>query len=170
MALILHIKNFGDIKFELYIDEAPNTCRNFLALAASDYYNGTKFHRNIRGFIIQGGDPSGTGKGGTSIYDGEPFDDEISQVLKHDRKGILSMANSGKDKNLSQFYITYGAHETLDNKYTIFGHIIDGESTLDLLNDEAKNVKKGNKPLNDIIIENITILANPIAERDWDDN
>ena len=170
MAFILHILDFGDLKFELHINEAPNACKNFLALAASDYYNGSKFHRNIRGFILQGGDATGTGKGGTSIFDGQPFPDEISQSLKHDQRGVLSMANSGKDKNLSQFFITYAAHETLDNKYTIFGQMIDGEETLNKLNEEAKAVGKGNRPLNDIIIEKITILANPIAEREWEEN
>ena len=107
MSLILHIKNFGDLKLELFIDVAPLACENFLALAASDYYVGSKFHRNIKGFILQGGDPSGTGKGGKSIYGG-PFEDEISE-LKHDKRGVLSMANSGPNKNLSQFFISYSA-------------------------------------------------------------
>ena len=105
MSLIIHLKNFGDLKFELYIDEAPLACENFLALSASDYYNGSKFHRNIKGFIIQGGDPTGTGKGGKSIF-GSPFADEINK-MKHDQRGILSMANSGPNKNLSQFFISY---------------------------------------------------------------
>ena len=152
MALILHLENLGDLKFELYINEAPNACKNFLALAASEYYNGTKFHRNIKGFIIQGGSPGGNGKGGTSIFDGQPFADEISDTLKHDRRGVLSMANSGSNKNLSQFFITYGAHESLDSKYTIFGKLIDGFSTLDKLEIEGNAVGKGNKPLNDLVI------------------
>ena len=99
MSIIIHLKEFGDLKFELFLDEAPMACENFLALAASDYYSGCKFHRNIKGFILQGGDASGTGKGGKSIY-GEPFKDEISE-LKHDKRGMLSMANSGPNKNLS---------------------------------------------------------------------
>ena len=79
MSVTLHLENFGDLKFELHCKEAPLACRNFLALCAKGYYNGTKFHRNIRGFIIQGGDPLGTGKGGKSIYPTESgfFHDEI---------------------------------------------------------------------------------------------
>ena len=98
MSLTIHIEDFGDMKFELYCLEAPITCRNFLSLAASGYYNGTKFHRNIKGFILQGGDPTGTGKGGESIYR-KHFDNEEIEGLKHDRKGVLSMANSGVNTN-----------------------------------------------------------------------
>ena len=102
MALIMHIKDVGHLKFELFVDDAPLACKNFLALCASDFYTGTKFHRNIRGFILQGGDPSGSGKHGNSIYDDKPFKDEINtEVHKHDKRGILSMANSGPNKNLS---------------------------------------------------------------------
>lgn len=84
MSVTLHIKDKGDMKFELFTEEAPETCTNFLALAASDYYNNTKFHRNIKTFILQGGDPSGTGKGGESIHGKNELKDEISSNLKHD--------------------------------------------------------------------------------------
>ena len=100
----------------------PWTAKNFLALAAKGFYDNTLFHRNIKSFIIQGGDPTGTGKGGDSIY-GKYFDDEFHPELKHDRRGTLSMANSGPNKNNSQFFITYGAFEHLDGKNTIFGLI-----------------------------------------------
>lgn len=133
------------MKFELYCETVPKTCRNFLGLAASDYYIGTKIHRNIKGFIVQTGDPTGTGKGGESIF-GHPFEDEFHEDLKHDRRGILSMANSGPNKNGSQFFITYNKHPTLDNKFTVFGHLVDGFQTLDLL--EQEPVDKHNKPLN----------------------
>ena len=101
MSVTLHLEGFGDLKFELQCKEAPMACRNFLALSAKNYYSGTKFHRNIRGFIIQGGDPTGTGKGGESIYPTENkfFADEITEDFKHDRRGVLSMANSGPNKN-----------------------------------------------------------------------
>ena len=79
------------------------------------------------------------------------------------------MANSGKNKNFSQFFVTYGAQTSLDNKFTIFGQLIDGFSTLDALEEQAKAVGKGNRPLNDIEIESITILANPIADKEWED-
>ena len=111
MAVTLHIEGFGDMKFELFCKEAPMACRNFLALSAKGYYNGSKFHRNIRGFILQGGDPTGTGKGGESIYPTESkfFHDELVEGLKHDKRGVLSMANSGANKNGSQFFVTYAA-------------------------------------------------------------
>ena len=102
MALILHIKDVGDLKLELFVDHAPLACKNFLALCASGFYTGTKFHRNIRGFIIQGGDHTGSGKHGKSIFNNQPFNDEIDlEAHRHDKRGILSMANSGPNKNLS---------------------------------------------------------------------
>mmetsp|Transcript_1904 Transcript_1904/g.3304 ORF Transcript_1904/g.3304 Transcript_1904/m.3304 type:complete len:171 (+) Transcript_1904:32-544(+) len=167
MALIMHLRDQGDLKIELNVEEAPTTCKNFLALAASDFYNGTKFHRNIKGYLIQGGDPTGRGKGGTSIYDGLPFADEIDASLSHDGRGVLAMANNGPNKNLSQFYITYSKQPSLDGKYTIFGRVIDGFGTLDKLEKEAESVDKKLRPLNDLVISSITILANPIADREW---
>ena len=109
MSVTVHLEDFGDMKFELHCKEAPLACRNFLALSAQGYYKNSKFHRNIRGFILQGGDPTGTGKGGESIYPTENkfFTDEISEDLKHDKRGVLSMANSGPNKNGSQFFILY---------------------------------------------------------------
>ncbi|XP_045166649.2 peptidyl-prolyl cis-trans isomerase-like 1 [Mercenaria mercenaria] len=92
----------GSVVVELYWKHAPSTCRNFAELARRGYYNGVKFHRIIKDFMIQGGDPTGTGRGGASIY-GKEFDDEIHGDLKHTGAGILSMANSGPDTNGSQF-------------------------------------------------------------------
>ncbi len=86
------------MKCKLFYTKAPRTTKNFLALAAKGYYNDTVFHRNIKGFIIQGGDPTGTGKGGASIY-GKHFDDEIVPEFQHNGRGILSMANSGPNTN-----------------------------------------------------------------------
>lgn len=99
-AVTLHT-NFGQVKLELYIDHAPKACQNFLALCASGYYDDTQFHRNIRGFMIQGGDPTGTGRGGRSIFDtpNGKFEDEIVASLKHDKTGVVSMANSGPNTN-----------------------------------------------------------------------
>ncbi|KOB88075.1 hypothetical protein PFDG_04564 [Plasmodium falciparum Dd2] len=90
MSLSIHT-NYGDIKIELFCYEVPKTCKNFLALCASGYYDNTKFHKNIKGFAIQGGDPTNTGKGGQSIY-GKYFEDEFDSTLKHDKRGIVSMA------------------------------------------------------------------------------
>ena len=120
MALTLKIEGVGHLKFELHCQETPKTCENFLGLCAAGYYNGTSFHRNIKGFIIQGGDPTSTGKGGESIY-GMPFEDEINENLRHDKRGVLSMANNGPNKNTSQFFITYAKHSSLDSKFTVFG-------------------------------------------------
>lgn len=115
----------GTISFELYWKHSPKTCRNFAELARRGYYNGTKFHRIIKDFMIQGGDPTGTGRGGASIY-GKHFEDEISDELKHTGAGILSMANSGPDTNGSQFFITLVPTQWLDGKHTIFGRISSG--------------------------------------------
>lgn len=110
----------GDIKIELFCEDCPKTCENFLALCASDYYNGSLFHRNIKGFIVQTGDPTGTGKGGNSIWD-RKFEDEFKDNLKHTDRGMISMANSGPNTNSSQFFFTYAAQPHLDLKYTLFG-------------------------------------------------
>lgn len=117
--------SMGPLTIELYWDHAPDTCRNFAELSRRGYYNGLIFHRIISDFMIQGGDPSGTGRGGSSIY-GETFHDEINSELKHTGAGILSMANSGKNTNGSQFFITLGPTQWLDGKHTIFGRIAKG--------------------------------------------
>ncbi|KAL6495431.1 hypothetical protein OROGR_029994 [Orobanche gracilis] len=131
MSVTLHT-NLGDIKCEIFCDEVPKTAENFLALCASGYYDGTIFHRNIKGFMIQGGDPNNTGKGGTSIW-GKKFNDEIRESLKHNARGILSMANSGPNTNGSQFFITYVKQPHLNGLYTIFGKVIHGFEVLDIM-------------------------------------
>ncbi|USP80663.1 hypothetical protein yc1106_07937 [Curvularia clavata] len=115
----------GTIVVELYNDHAPKTCKNFSTLAQRGYFNGLIFHRIIPNFMIQGGDPTGTGRGGESIY-GEKFEDEISPQLKHTGAGILSMANSGPNTNGSQFFITLAPTPWLDGKHTIFGRVKSG--------------------------------------------
>lgn len=124
----------------------------------------SKVSKNIRlGFIIQGGDATGTGKGGECIY-GKNFEDEIYKELKHSKRGVMSMANMGPNTNQSQFFITYGPQSTLDGKYTIFGQVIDGFDTLELLENEP--VGKQHRPLNSVAIKYITIHANPIADNE----
>ncbi|KAG9185561.1 peptidyl-prolyl cis-trans isomerase [Alternaria panax] len=115
----------GTIVVELYYDHAPKTCKNFSTLAQRNYFNGLIFHRIIPNFMIQGGDPTGTGRGGESIY-GEKFEDEITPQLKHTGAGILSMANSGPNTNGSQFFITLAPTPWLDGKHTIFGRVKSG--------------------------------------------
>ncbi|KAI8098078.1 peptidyl-prolyl cis-trans isomerase-like 1 [Gilbertella persicaria] len=117
--------SMGPIHIELYWDHAPKTCKNFYELAKRGYYDGVSFHRIIADFMIQGGDPTGTGRGGTSIY-GEKFEDEIHPELKHTGAGILSMANAGPNTNGSQFFITLAPTPWLDGKHTIFGRVSDG--------------------------------------------
>ncbi|KAG5885187.1 Peptidyl-prolyl cis-trans isomerase-like 3 [Gonioctena quinquepunctata] len=153
--------DLGNIKIELFCELCPKACENFLALCASDYYNGCLFHRNIKGFIVQTGDPTGTGKGGSSIW-GKKFEDEFKEQLKHNTKGILSMANNGPNTNASQFFISYAEQPHLDLKYTIFGKVIDGLETLDELEKVPVN-PKNYKPVNDIRINSVTIHSNPLA-------
>ncbi|GJQ82046.1 hypothetical protein Trydic_g6922 [Trypoxylus dichotomus] len=135
MAVTLHT-DVGILKLELFCEACPKTCENFLALCASDYYNGCIFHRNIKSFIVQTGDPSGTGKGGNSIW-GRKFEDEFREEIKHNARGTVSMANNGPNTNGSQFFVAYGAQPHLDLKYTLFGNfdfrVIDGFDTLDEL-------------------------------------
>ena len=110
--------------------------------------------------MVQTGDPTGTGKGGESIWGGK-FNDEIKDALKHKARGVLAMANSGANTNGSQFYITYGAQPSLDLKYTVFGKVIDGWEVLDSL--EKVPVSPKYKPLKEIKLVNVTIHANPLA-------
>lgn len=117
--------SIGSVTVELYYKHAPKTCKNFLELSKKGYYDGTVFHRIIRDFMIQGGDPTGTGRGGESIYGGK-FEDEITRDLKHTGAGILSMANSGANTNGSQFFITLAPTPWLDGKHTVFGRVASG--------------------------------------------
>ncbi|CCU75254.1 unnamed protein product [Blumeria hordei] len=117
----------GSITVELYDKHAPKTCTNFQTLASRGYYDETIIHRVIPNFMLQAGDPTGTGRGGDSIY-GSPFEDEISHLLKHTGAGILSMANSGPNTNGSQFFITLAPTPWLDGKHTIFGRVTKGMS------------------------------------------
>jgi peptidyl-prolyl cis-trans isomerase-like 1 len=115
----------GLITLELYTTHAPKTCTNFTTLVTRGYYNNTPFHRIIPSFMIQGGDPTGTGRGGESSF-GAPFADEINPALKHTGAGVLSMANAGKDTNGSQFFITLAPTPWLDGKHSIFGRVKGG--------------------------------------------
>ena len=139
--------NKGVIKLNLFHDEAPLTVSNFVNLSKKGYYNNLSFHRVINNFMIQGGCPNGTGTGGP----GYQFEDEFHSSLKHDKPGILSMANSGPGTNGSQFFITHIKTPWLDNNHTVFGTIIDNEDQ-DVVNqilqgDTINNIKiVGNLP------------------------
>uniref|UniRef100_A0A8B9CCT5 RING-type E3 ubiquitin-protein ligase PPIL2 n=1 Tax=Anser brachyrhynchus TaxID=132585 RepID=A0A8B9CCT5_9AVES len=121
--------NKGDLNLELHCDMTPRTCENFIKLCKKNYYDGTIFHRSIRNFVIQGGDPTGTGTGGESYW-GKPFKDEFKPNLSHTGRGVLSMANSGPNTNKSQFFITFRSCAYLDKKHTVFGRVVGGFETL----------------------------------------
>ncbi|KII85177.1 hypothetical protein PLICRDRAFT_57119 [Plicaturopsis crispa FD-325 SS-3] len=161
MSVTLHTTH-GELKIEVFCEAVPKAAENFLALCASSYYDGCIFHRNIKTFMIQTGDPTGGGKGGQSIW-GKPFPDEIRSTLKFNARGMVAMANSGPDTNKSQFFVTYAKQPHLDGKYTIFGKVIDGaDSTLDAM--ERVPVNNKNRPLSEIKLTHVTIHANPIAD------
>ena len=117
--------NQGTIEIRLMPEVAPKACENFIKLVEKGYYNGLIFHRVIKNFMIQGGDPTGTGTGGASIW-GEPFLDEVSVSVKFDKPGLLAMANAGPNTNKSQFFITTAKTPWLNMHHTIFGEVISG--------------------------------------------
>jgi len=153
--------NLGSLNIELQTETAPRAVWNFCQLAKKGYYNGVTFHRNIRNFMIQGGDPTGTGKGGTSIW-GKNFQDEFDGPLTHDTRGIMSMANKGKNTNSSQFFITYKPAAHLDRKHTIFGRVVGGLEILSKM--ENSPVGTGDRPVHDIVMENVVVFIDPFEE------
>ncbi len=154
--LLAKIKtNVGDIEIELFADKAPKTVENFVGLATKGYYNGVIFHRVIKDFMIQGGDPTGTGRGGESYF-GHPFEDEFHQDLKHTGPGILSMANAGPGTNGSQFFITLVPTPWLDGKHSIFGKVINGMDIVEKIGN-TETSKPFDTPVNEIVMEEVTI-------------
>ncbi|UCH66954.1 MAG: peptidylprolyl isomerase [Ignavibacterium sp.] len=150
--------NMGTIEIELFADQTPKTVENFVGLSEKGYYNGVIFHRVIENFMIQGGDPTGTGRGGASLWGGK-FADEFVSSLRHDAPGILSMANAGPNTNGSQFFITLVATPWLDGKHTVFGKVING---MDVVYDIGKiKTGAGDKPVNDVVMEQVTIEKRP---------
>lgn len=158
--------SMGKVKLLLYSDLSPKTVENFVGLAEGTkewtdpktgkkvkkpLYNGTTFHRVISGFMIQGGDPLGTGTGGP----GYQFDNENNPLAKHNKPGILAMANAGKNTNGCQFYITVAPHPELDGGYTVFGEVVDG---MDVVNKISKvKTDSNDKPLKPVTIKSIKI-------------
>ncbi|KIY04098.1 uncharacterized protein Z520_00790 [Fonsecaea multimorphosa CBS 102226] len=158
----------GPLTLELNPEHAPKAVWNFVKLAQKGYYNGIIFHRNIRNFMIQSGDPTGTGRGGTSIW-GKNFNDELEGPLKHDKRGVLSMANKGKNTNSSQFFITYRPASHLDHKHTIFGRVVEdddgGDSSMETLKRlENAPVDSTDRPKDEIKIVEATVLIDPFDE------
>jgi len=136
--------NQGIIEIKLMPDIAPRACENFTKLAEKGYYDGLIFHRVIKGFMIQGGDPTGTGRGGQSVW-GKPFEDEVSPAVKFDSVGILAMANAGPNTNGSQFFITTAKTPWLSMKHTIFGTVVSGYEVVQKIEDTA--VDASDRPL-----------------------
>lgn len=138
--------NAGDIVVELYPDIAPKAVENFVTHAQNGYYDGIIFHRVIPKFMIQGGDPTGTGRGGESIWK-KPFEDEFKPNIVFDRAGILAMANAGPSTNGSQFFITTAPTPWLNGRHTIFGEVIEGMDVLKSI--ESTPTGARDKPLSD---------------------
>jgi len=136
----------GKMKIKLYDDKAPKTVENFKTLVSKGFYDGTIFHRVIKNFMIQGGDPTGTGMGGP----GYEIKDEFSPGLKHNKKGILSMANAGPNTGGSQFFITLAATPWLDGKHAIFGELVEGVDVLDKIG--STPTSSGDKPKTEVKI------------------
>lgn len=187
-SCILHTTG-GDVSLELFAQQVPLTCRNFLQLALDGYYDNTIFHRLVPGFILQGGDPTGTGNGGESIYDGGAysesreehgiwpmeerrganagkhgvgFKDEFHSRLKFNRRGLLGMANEGPDSNGSQFFLTLGDTPELQGKNTLFGRVA-GDTIYNLAKMGEAEVE-GDRPMYPIKLESVEILINPFKD------
>jgi len=158
------VTNKGPLNLELHCDYVPKTCENFVKLSQKGYYDDTIFHRSIKNFMIQGGDPQGTGKGGESYW-GAPFKDEFKTNLTHSGRGVLSMANSGPDSNKSQFFITFRSCRHLDNKHTVFGRLVGGLETLQAL-ESVHSDPKTDRPAEELKIQNVIVFVNPFDEVD----
>lgn len=154
--------NMGTFECELFEDKAPKTVANFVGLAEKGYYDGVIFHRVIDNFVIQGGDPTGTGRGGESIY-GHPFEDEFHPDLKHDKAGVLSMANAGPNTNGSQFFITLAPTPWLDNKHSIFGQVIKGMDVVRKIG-KVETIKPGDRPVKDVVMKKVRIERRKIKK------
>lgn len=147
----------GNIQVELRPDLAPKAVENFTTHAKNGYYNGQIFHRVIKDFMIQGGDPTGTGTGGDSIWN-KPFEDEFAPNAVFDKAGILAMANRGPNTNSSQFFITTVPTYWLNGRHTIFGFVKEGFDVVKKIeNVETSSRYEGNKPLEDVKVISITI-------------
>lgn len=187
-SCILHTTS-GDISLELWAQQTPLTCRNFLQQCLDGYYNNTIFHRLVPGFILQGGDPTGTGSGGESIYDGGAFDepreqngiwpqeerrgknagpqgvgfkDEFHSRLKFNRRGLLGMANEGPDSNGSQFFLTLGDTPELQGKNTLFGRVA-GDTIYNVARMGEAEVE-GDRPVYPITVTSVEVLVNPFKD------
>jgi cyclophilin family peptidyl-prolyl cis-trans isomerase len=147
-----HIQtNLGRFTVELFEDRAPATTKNFVDLAKKGFYDGVIFHRVIKGFMIQGGDPTGTGRGGP----GYTIEDEFHSELRHDAPGILSMANAGPNTGGSQFFVTLDATPWLDDRHAVFGRVTEGMDVVESIGTVPTGAQ--DRPRQDVVIEQVTI-------------
>lgn len=143
--------NLGTFKVELFEDRAPLTTANFVSLVEKGFYDGVIFHRIIEGFMLQGGDPGGTGRGGP----GYTIDDEFHAELRHDTPGILSMANAGPNTGGSQFFVTLAPTPWLDDRHAVFGKVVEGMDVVEAIGGTATG--PGDRPLSDVVMETVTL-------------
>jgi cyclophilin family peptidyl-prolyl cis-trans isomerase len=148
--------NLGDMTVEFFTDDAPITVNNFISLSKDGYYDNVIFHRVISGFMIQGGDPSGTGHGDYGKYPGYEFEDELNNQRSYE-KGILAMANRGPNTNGSQFFIMHVDYP-LPYSYTIFGQVVDGYDVIDKI--AAVETDSADKPTTDVVISTVEVIEN----------
>jgi cyclophilin family peptidyl-prolyl cis-trans isomerase len=147
--------NQGTFKVEMLEDSAPKTAENFITLVQKGFYNGVIFHRVIDGFMIQGGDPTGTGRGGP----GYQIQDEFGKGLRHDVEGMLSMANAGPNTGGSQFFVTLAPTPWLDGKHAIFGKVVEG---MDVVRKIGKvQTRPGDRPAQDVVMEEVSLEGAP---------
>uniref|UniRef100_A0AAV1UG66 PPIase cyclophilin-type domain-containing protein n=1 Tax=Peronospora matthiolae TaxID=2874970 RepID=A0AAV1UG66_9STRA len=160
--VLLHT-SFGDLDVELWSQQAPKACRNFLQLSLEGYYDQTIFHRIVPGFMLQGGDPTGTGNGGESIYGGA-FIDEVHSRLRFNHRGLLAMANENKpNSNHSQFFFTLDACDFLDKKHTIFGKVT-GNTIFNLLSVGDLETNEQDRPIHPPKLLSVEVLWNPFED------
>jgi len=158
MAHTITIKtNLGEIKFQTYDADAPKTVENFITLANKKFYDGVIFHRVIPGFMIQGGDPTGTGTGGPGYKFADELDPKTESYKNGYKKGTVAMANAGPNTNGSQFFIMV-ADYPLPNDYTIFGKVIAGQEVADAISKVSRN--SSDKPLEDVVMKSVTVIDN----------
>ncbi|MFC1590280.1 peptidylprolyl isomerase [Candidatus Omnitrophota bacterium] len=143
-SIVVFETNQGNIEIKLMPDIAPKTCENFVGLVEKGYYDGIIFHRVIKDFMVQGGDPTGTGRGGSSLW-GKPFEDEVTDEVTFNKEGLLAMANAGPNTNGSQFFITTKGATWLNNKHTIFGEVVSGYDVVEKI--ENTSVGPQDKPV-----------------------
>ncbi len=163
-ALVQLQLTHGVINLEIHADACPCTSENFITLCKRGYYNGCIVHRSIKNFMMQTGDPTGTGKGGESCWGGSFGDECDTQRLRHSGRGVVSMANSGPNTNKSQFFILYKSAPHLDGKHTVFGMLVGGGATLDAI--EAIETDSKDCPVDEVKILSSQVFQNPFGKAD----